>query len=248
MEQRKAHILLVAEESEQMNLLFDALVASGHNVSKVTSGAEGLAMVENHSFEVVIVDIGLSDNDQSDFLRLIKEKKPDLPVILITGSSEPGLVGTKFLDGVISRPFRISHIEILIHNILAEKRAHHEAAKGAAVLVVDDDEAFRTMLLRSLQLSGYQALGAPDGHTALALLEEEEIGTVIADINMPLMDGITLMKEIRRRWPTVIVVLITGYYSEGEEPTTAETRPDGFLMKPFKIQSIEKLLKDLDSR
>jgi DNA-binding NtrC family response regulator len=248
MEHRKGHILLVAEESEQMILLFDALSAIGHLVTKATSGAQALSLLDSRIFEVVIVDIGLSDSGQSDFLRLIKQKNPDLPVILITGSSEPGLVGTKFLDGVISRPFRISHIEVLIHNILAEKQPYATGAKGSAVLVVDDDEAFRTMLLRSLQLSGYQALSAQDGHTALELLEREDIGTVIADINMPVMDGISLMKEIRRRWPMVVVVLITGYYSEGEEPTSAEARPDGFLMKPFKIQSIEKLLKDLASR
>ncbi len=238
-----ANILLVAERNEQSGLLTDALTSSGHYVVVAESSAQALSILDQQAINIVIADISLTDLDRSDFYQTVKECHPDLPIIMITGPSEPTTVQVMEKNGLISKPFRISQIEKLIGTILKEKPLIDSELSGGIVLVVDDDEAFRTMLIRSLQLSGYKAAGATDGKMAFEMLESGGIGTVIADINMPFMDGITLMKKIRQQWPGIPVILITGYYSTSEQSGAVDNQPDGFLMKPFKVQQIDELLK-----
>ena len=68
---------------------------------------------------------------------------------------------------------------------------------------------------------------------------------LIADVNMPFMDGVTLLKQIKKDWPQIPVILITGYFADGEGPLDSSAKADGFLMKPFKIQSITEILKNI---
>lgn len=248
MKQGKANILLVADKNQQMNLLSEALISIGHSVKMVNTGSEALGYLDRQTVDLVIADISLRELSDADFHEIMKRDHADLPLILITGPAEQNLTQTNQPGVVIAKPFRIGQIEDLIHVLLKDNAVHGRELSGRMVLVVDDDDAFRTMLIRSLQVSGYAALGATDGQMALELLERGGIGTVIADINMPYMDGVTLMKKVKHLWPHIPVVLITGYYSNEENPAGGGIRPDGFLMKPFKIQSIEKLLRDLAER
>lgn len=245
MRRGKANILLVADRNEQMNLLSEALVSIGHTATIVNTVAEALTCADRRTFDLVIADIDLSDSDRVDFHRTMKRCHADLPVILITSPSGSALIRTDETESIVSKPFRISHIEELINVILEDKSDTDVITPGESVLVVDDDDAFRTMLIRSLQVSGYDAVGATDGQMAIELIERGGIGSVITDINMPYMDGVTLMKKIKLRWPRIPVILITGYYSNDENPAGSNIRPDGFLMKPFKVQSIDRLLRSL---
>jgi DNA-binding NarL/FixJ family response regulator len=83
---------------------------------------------------------------------------------------------------------------------------------------------------------------------ALDILNRGDIGTVIADIHMPSMNGIALLKKIRKQWPVIRVILITGYYYTEESISDDALKPDGFLMKPFKIQNITELLQSLAAK
>ena len=241
----KANILVIAEGNEQSTLLTEALTSSGHYVVTAESGARALSILERQTIDIVLADVGLAELDCSEFCQTVKELHPDLPIIMITGPSEPATVQIMEKTGFISKPFRISHIEKLIGSLLNEKSSPGGRPFGGIVLVVDDDDAFRTMLIRSLQLSGYKAMGAADGKMAFEMLESGGIGTVIADINMPYMDGVTLMKKIRQGWPGIPVILITGYYSADDNSAVGEDQPDGFLMKPFRVQHIDELLKSV---
>jgi YesN/AraC family two-component response regulator len=76
-------------------------------------------------------------------------------------------------------------------------------------------------------------------------MEGGSVGAVITDVKMPGMDGIALAGHIKEKWPGTPVILITGYIpADHEEPMKTDIA-DGFLMKPFKIESITELLEDL---
>lgn len=248
MKQGIAKILLVVDGTEQMNLLTDALTSAGHVVRTATSSQEALSVIEKEPPDIVLVDICLPDFRHGAFYKTLKKRYPELPIIVITGPTETAIGEDAGTNGLIMKPFRISHVEELIHNLLDEKSERDAIVTENTVLVVDDDEIFRTVLIRSLQLSGYKAMGAADGKMAIDILEDENIGTVIADINMPHIDGIELMKRIRRQWPEIPVVLISGYFSPDESLADETDQPDGFLMKPFNIQRIDELLKSLTQK
>jgi len=108
------------------------------------------------------------------------------------------------------------------------------------ILIVDDEQNMRIALYEALSRRRYQVQVAENGTTALAMMEKSLPDLVIADIKMPEMDGITLLREIRGRWPEMLVVIITGYATV--ETAVAAMRQGAFdyILKPFPVEVIEK--------
>jgi CheY-like chemotaxis protein len=113
------------------------------------------------------------------------------------------------------------------------------------ILVVDDEPQLRLLLVDTLQTIGYNATGVTDGVEALEHLKSgRRFDLVISDISMPRMDGISLAEEVRRQYPDVGILLITGVSSEDTERRAIDSQLcDGYLAKPFRIDRIEALIK-----
>ena len=78
------------------------------------------------------------------------------------------------------------------------------------VLVVDDDESFRRVLCRALQLAGYEVAAAADGAAALKAYEEQPAELVITDLIMPEKEGLELIMDLRRIQPPPSIIAISG--------------------------------------
>ena len=112
------------------------------------------------------------------------------------------------------------------------------------ILIVDDDPTLRNLLVDTLSALGYAPVPATDGADAIARLREEDgfqYDLLITDIKMPNMDGLTLLKKIRRTYPNLPVLFITGVVSE---ETMAAASPNGYLSKPFRIARLEELIEN----
>ena len=81
------------------------------------------------------------------------------------------------------------------------------------ILVVDDDPIILESLCEFLRLEGYEAVGTAQGERALDLLSNDGFNLVISDVNMPGPDGFELLRMLRKRFPELVVILITGYGS-----------------------------------
>ncbi len=114
--------------------------------------------------------------------------------------------------------------------------------------MVDDEAQVLEALADCLSLAGAEALTASDGRQAVALFAERhaEIGLVILDVLMPVMNGGVALRELRRIDPTVPVVLASGYDGHEIEGRLAEwqisERPDGFLQKPFGLDEAQAIV------
>ena len=114
------------------------------------------------------------------------------------------------------------------------------------ILVVDDDAQLRLLLVDTLQTIGYESVGVTDGVEALEQLKHDPFHLVISDISMPNMDGIALAMELRRRYPHVGILLITGVATaETERKAKSEKLCDGYLAKPFRIDRIEAMIESV---
>lgn len=110
----------------------------------------------------------------------------------------------------------------------------------AHVLVVDDDPTLLTLLVDTLQAIGYGVTGAQGGIAALDELKHQPFDLMVTDIRMPDLDGIQLLKKVRRHYPAMPVLFITAYASQD---IIGRASPDGFLAKPFRIAHIEELIE-----
>jgi two-component system, cell cycle sensor histidine kinase and response regulator CckA len=105
---------------------------------------------------------------------------------------------------------------------------------GYTILVVDDEEAVRTLACRMLTWAGHQALEARHGREALATIEEHHgpIHLVLTDIKMPGMNGRELGRQVETRWPGKPILYMSGFASEIFRSGLLE--PDApFIAKPF---------------
>ena len=78
------------------------------------------------------------------------------------------------------------------------------------ILVVDDEKPCLSLLQWHLQRNGYEVLTAMNGDEALKVLEKHSVDLVITDIIMPGKDGLETIRDIRKRWPTLKVIAISG--------------------------------------
>jgi len=111
------------------------------------------------------------------------------------------------------------------------------------VLVVDDDQAIREALSRTLEKFGYEVVLAEDGQAGLDRLREGEIHILLADLQMPKLSGQELLKAAKTIAPDVEVIVITGH---GTVEDAVEAMKDGaydFITKPFKRVQLERTIR-----
>ena len=113
--------------------------------------------------------------------------------------------------------------------------ASHERPR---VLVVDDEVSIRDLLTRTLALTEYEVEAVADGRTGLDRLRQGPYDLLVADLRMPVMDGLTLIREARRLQPTLKVIIITGYSTESSAIEAVNLGVVGYLVKPFRIPHV----------
>jgi excisionase family DNA binding protein len=112
---------------------------------------------------------------------------------------------------------------------------------GAAqrrVLVVDDEAGIRELLTRTLALAEYEVEALADARGALDRLRLGDYDLLIADLRMPGIDGLTMIREARRLQPALKVIIITGYSSEESAIEAVNLGVVGYLLKPFRVPHV----------
>lgn len=103
----------------------------------------------------------------------------------------------------------------------------------ARVLVVEDDADLREALTDTLELAGAEVLQADGGEQALELLAQHYVDMVVSDVNMGGMDGLELLKQVRRQYPQLPALLITAYGSVAKSVEAMRAGAVDYLVKPF---------------
>ncbi len=122
--------------------------------------------------------------------------------------------------------------------------APHWRGSGT-VLVVDDEEPVRTTAVQMIIFFGFQAYEAGSGQQALDLLRDEgrRFDLVLLDLTMPGMDGFATFKAIRQLRPDQPIVVFSGYSVQDARQRFAGQNLNGFLQKPFSIESLGAVLQ-----
>ena len=106
-----------------------------------------------------------------------------------------------------------------------------------AILIVDDEPAFRSLVAMTLKQDGYHVIEAGDGAEAIEAAEKvKHVDLVVTDIRMPQMDGVEFMQALRKTQPYVPVVFITGYPTDLRRPVPNSC----MLSKPFLREDLMK--------
>jgi two-component system response regulator (stage 0 sporulation protein F) len=117
--------------------------------------------------------------------------------------------------------------------------------KNNKILIIDNNEgvqfAFRTMM----QKEGFEGVKAPNGHTALDILNKDDLGGIFLELNLPDMDGLKLLESIREIDSRIPVVILTGMGSPSAVQRAAELGIMEFVEKPVPLAKMREILKKI---
>ena len=105
--------------------------------------------------------------------------------------------------------------------------------KALPILVVEDDQDLLEAICTTMKLAGYSALPASNGNTAMAILQESQVGMVVSDVQMKPVDGFALLKKIKAFNPELPVLLMTAYGDVEKAVAAMQTGACDYLLKPF---------------
>jgi nitrogen-specific signal transduction histidine kinase/CheY-like chemotaxis protein len=114
-----------------------------------------------------------------------------------------------------------------------------------SILVVDDEPSVRETLAEMLEVMGHHVLLAESGQDALQTLARNNCSLVFTDLAMPEMDGWETTREIRKRWPEMSVVLVTGYGTGTLPPEGEDNLVNGIIGKPFDFAQISETIMSI---
>jgi len=111
------------------------------------------------------------------------------------------------------------------------------------ILVVEDEACLRQALAETLQEASLRVRTAAHGEEALALLEEGGVDLVVADVQMAPVDGHTLLRRVRARWPQLPVVLVTAYGTVEKAVAAMREGAADYLVKPFEPETLLRVVR-----
>lgn len=196
--------------------------------------AEQMLDARQDSFFLAIVDLNLPDAPNGEAADLCLSRKLTTLVLTATFNEE---LRSSFIERRVADYFfkgSVDDIEPLINSV---ERIYKN--KGVEVMVVDDSKTQRSIIRRLLEVQHFTVVEAEHGLDAMKKLEEHpHVRMVITDFQMPHMDGLELVRQIRGKYRMHELAII-GVSSAGSGPLTAQFLKNGandFLTKPFEVE------------
>ncbi|MBW1709031.1 MAG: response regulator [Deltaproteobacteria bacterium] len=115
---------------------------------------------------------------------------------------------------------------------------------GFKILLVDDEIEFLETLMKRIKKRAVDVTGVSSGEKALEEIEKNPYDVVVLDVKMPGMDGIETLREIKRRYPLIEVIMLTGHASVEVAVQGMELGAFDYLMKPMDIDELLYKLED----
>ncbi|RST86723.1 PAS domain S-box protein [Aquibium carbonis] len=250
-------VLVVEDDDDVRSTVVELLTELGYHVLRATDATGAMAIVESGmAIDLLFTDVVMPGPLQSrEMARRAQARLPRLAVLFTSGYTENSIVHEGRLDpGVelLSKPYTREVLAQRVRQCL-DKRTEVDAAREAgndetaderalAVLLVEDEVLVRMAGADMVADLGHTVHEAGSAEEALAIIEQARIDVLITDIGLPGISGMSLVAQVRERWPTIRVVVASGYT---RPPEAAAELGESVLWlgKPFDIDSLEQALK-----
>jgi CheY-like chemotaxis protein len=233
---QKFRILIVDDDKRMTRTLADILNLAGYEAVEAASGPQALELTRAQAFDCVLTDVRMPDMDGVEFHHQLRQSQPGLPVVLMTAYASDEIVRKGLEEGVVGvldKPLDISQLLSFFTSLV----------KHRAIAIVDDDPAFCKTLGDILTQRGFTVMQITDPHVKVELMASD-CQVILLDMKLNSINGLDVLKDIRARYPSMPVVLITGHRQEMAETVRAalEINVHACLYKPLEIPDLlEKL-------
>ena len=262
-------LLIVEDDETQREALKELLGNSdGVEITGVSTQEEAITEIKQGGYDAAIIDLGLKDGSGYEICHYIQERGIVLPVIIYTGrelSEEEERQLRKYTDSIIIKTAksyeRLSdEAALFLHQMYhgespegskvkaAPPKAleSQDSLKGKKILIVDDDVKNVFVLASALENHGAIVVDAKNGQIALEQLQQEpDIDLVLMDIMMPVMDGYTAIREIRKdeKLKHLPIIALTAKALKGDRQKCIQAGANDYLSKPVDYDGLIRLAK-----
>jgi len=115
--------------------------------------------------------------------------------------------------------------------------------KDMKVLLVDDEEEFVKALAERLKMRDLRSDTVLDGEEALSFVEDQEPDVMVLDLKMPGIDGMEVLRQVRKAYPKIQVIILTGHGTEKDEEEAKRLGAFDYLEKPVNLEVLVKKMK-----
>ncbi|WP_233716169.1 response regulator [Mycolicibacterium vinylchloridicum] len=262
------HVLVAEDDASQRQVVKHMIESDDIAITCVGTGQQVLAELAGAtSYDCLVLDLGLPDIDGIDLIERIKGQlqEKSLPVIVHTGR-ELTTAETQRLEVLASAivlknaksPERLlDETALFLHRvandmpdsareILSNPRRIDESLEGNTVLLVDDDVRNVFSLGSALKRYGIKVIPASNGQEGIdSLAAHPEVGLVLMDIMMPVMDGYEAMRRIRAetRWRSLPIVALTAKAMKGDRQKCLDAGASDYVTKPVDMDQLTSVLR-----
>ncbi|RYY21383.1 MAG: response regulator, partial [Sphingobacteriaceae bacterium] len=254
--------ILIAEDNLVMNKILGNLFKSWQLAPfTVLSGAEALQLsAEEGKFDLALIDMVMPGMNGVELAIKLKEKQPDLPVILM---NQPGndtyKINAAVFDAVIDKPLKhhifLSHFTSLLtykgkdaqvaeqknKQTLSVEFAQHYPLK---ILIAEDDKMNQKLVTKVLNKLGYEPQVAENGKDVLEIVSNSNYDLILMDVQMPHMDGLEATRMIRvclTEQP--IIIAMTANTLQGDREECLKAGMDDYIGKPVRLDGLVSIIQ-----
>ncbi|BFU94450.1 MAG: putative Response regulator, CheY-like [Nitrospira sp.] len=250
-------LLIIDDDRMNCDLLQAVFTRHGYEVHTATNGIEGLTLFREHGPRVTILDLRMPGMDGLMILKEIRAMDPHAPVIILGGGATEmqenqarSLRVTDFLRKGLSLDVLVEGVNRVVqHPTKSAAENSLVSSTGVAtdtdetVLVVDDEQLVRELLVQFLSLRGYRALGVKDATAALAMIDQAPPDLILLDLFLPGMSGVEMMRRLRQKEFGGAVIIITGSHDEEVLEEAWALHPQEVLTKPVDLERMLSVIQ-----
>lgn len=233
-------VLVVDDDRRMVMTICDILQIKGFRATPAYSGEEAVEKVKAEKPDCVIMDLKMEGIDGIETLKLLKSVAPDLPVVMMSAYATETQLQDARKEGaysVLTKPVDIQMVISFLSLLRKEK----------SILIVDDDPAFCKTLKDILETRGCRVETEKTAGKVLGHMEDDYKLLVILDLKLGNQDGVDVLNDIRARYPTKPVVLVTGYRDEMTDSIEKGRKIGAYtcLYKPFEADQLISIVEEV---
>ena len=265
--QKVKRVLLVEDDRRLQESVAELIGDDDVQITAVGEGTQALDALRGGVFDCMITDLALPDMTGQELLRRMAsgESRSFPPVIVYTGRNltreeESELLRYSrsiIIKGARSPERLLDEVTLFLHQVegklsserqrmLRSARTRDKAFEARRILVVDDDVRNIFALTSALEQKGAEVTVARNGQEALErLAASEDVDLVLMDLMMPVMDGFTAMREIRRqpRWQRLPIIAVTAKAMKEDQQKCLAAGANDYLAKPIELERLFSLIR-----
>lgn len=250
-------ILVLDDNSTNLKILNKQCQLWGMKPTVCSNHTLALESIDSTKFDVAIIDMLMPDVNGIDIAAIIKQKQPNLPLILF---SSAGYIPANderiklLFAAVVNKPVKHNQMEDVLISIMSKKGIKQQTsgvqiqtatdALPINILVAEDDEINQKLIRRALEKLGYNFDIVDNGKLAVESVANKKYQLVFMDVMMPEMDGYEAARIITDEHPThkPIIVALTANALTGDKEKILANGMDDYISKPYKIQDIKDVI------